>query len=959
MARISKLKEKFYRGLAVLRKLSIAAPVMALLAWPQGVFAGTLGTAAKAGLSMIGSLATGLIGTGAEMAASVGGWLFIIWAVTATISAMFGKIFLFLVNFLIGISQYNSFLGSQIVQIGWPVARDLANLFLVVALLVIAFATILNIQSYQAQALLKDFLITALFVNFSRMICGLIIDAAQVVMMTFVAGFSDTAGGNFVELFKTTDWFKLAISQAGGAVSGAAGAAGSAAGDTAKGVAEWISNQASNMLSGFAGNIFAAFIALLACVAILSLLIILIQRIVVLWFLIVASPLAFVARVLPATKSFYSKWWSEFSKQLIVGPVVAFIVWISLASVAASPKDAFNVLNDSMQKDKLFAESQNAGGIGNASQGAIAMNAISQWENLAMFMLPVFIFILGAKWATGLAGGLGASVAGKMSALSTGLFKKGARKMVMGGLVGQTWSAAQGKGSTPGRFISGTLSKGVGGGLQGLGKMTGIGALSTAGGKVKSAAGWIGGAKSRAVARKNFQGAAIGASKLGLGELGKKRQTAEDQAAVGERYAIDGRKAWANSQEKIQNLRNEGRHDEANDLEKEAVARLKASEGKAAEERKKGMDAQKDVFKAEGKTDPQLLAREIEKKRADGTLDEVQVMAANDMMKESFEKEISKEVDSEREKFLAEHPGATFTAEQERAAKDKVILRQKEVKDRMKNTVDKFHEETGAKQVADQRKAVETSMSEDMPESKVNQANKDFQSGTINEDGLAQAIGREVAKATSRDYTDNKKDAFILSAVKNLRPADQPGFLTSLNNQPGVGIQAAVQRVVTQVGNLRLQTTQVRRAIEESHANSSESGKENGWSIKDLGANTDRDGKMSFQPEQTIKIQALFQSEPRVIANIRADAMGNSDLKRIIGQSLNDVGLRALNDELRNSGGDIKGIAAQMRKINDAMQAHSSDRAAKAVSAQLANGWQARVQAAAAGGGAAPVPPIP
>ena len=75
-------------------------------------------------------------------------------------------------------------------------------MFFVVILLLIAFGTILGIEQYEWKKLLIKFVFAAILVNFSRVIAALIIDAAQVVMITFLNGVAATAGGNLINAFK-------------------------------------------------------------------------------------------------------------------------------------------------------------------------------------------------------------------------------------------------------------------------------------------------------------------------------------------------------------------------------------------------------------------------------------------------------------------------------------------------------------------------------------------------------------------------------------------------------------------------------------------------------------------------------------------------------------------------------------------------------------------------------------
>src|SRR3989344_1686572 len=86
----------------------------------------------------------------------------------------------------------NSLLSSPIVQSGWLITRDLANLGFVLAIIVIAFATILRLESYEMKKTIGRLIIAALLVNFSLVIAGVFLDFSAILTQFFI----DRAGGN-------------------------------------------------------------------------------------------------------------------------------------------------------------------------------------------------------------------------------------------------------------------------------------------------------------------------------------------------------------------------------------------------------------------------------------------------------------------------------------------------------------------------------------------------------------------------------------------------------------------------------------------------------------------------------------------------------------------------------------------------------------------------------------------
>lgn len=222
------------------------------------------------------------------------------------LTALMGWILVLEVEAVIRVAQFFNFVspGPTAVQLGWVVTRDLANMFFIVMLLIIAFGTILGSSTYHYSKNLQRLLIMAVVINFSKTICGLFIDMGQVVMLTFVNAFKETAAGNFMNAYQINKLLAL-------------GQSGSGTYDFGMVVA----------------MMFAFILAAIAVCVTLVLLVMLLFRVVMLWILIILSPLAFLASAIPSASGYYADWWKEFRKYIISGPIIAFFMWLALASV--------------------------------------------------------------------------------------------------------------------------------------------------------------------------------------------------------------------------------------------------------------------------------------------------------------------------------------------------------------------------------------------------------------------------------------------------------------------------------------------------------------------------------------------------------------------------------------------------------------------------------------------------
>ncbi len=236
-----------------------------------------------------------------------------------------GLFFSYIASWLGSVAQWNHFIDVTAVTTGWVIVRDLCNMFFVLIILVIAFATILKYENYSVKKLLPKLLIMAVLINFSKTICGLIIDFAQVIMLTFVNGFSGGGINNLVTLLGVDKIVSMTQATSNPAIT-------------------------IDSLSLFGGLLAALFSAIIAFIVVLIMLVILIFRIVMLWIYVILSPIAFLASAFPAGAKYSQQWWSEFSKQVIIGPLLAFFIWLALSTAQVSSTE----ISKNAQLDDTF-----------------------------------------------------------------------------------------------------------------------------------------------------------------------------------------------------------------------------------------------------------------------------------------------------------------------------------------------------------------------------------------------------------------------------------------------------------------------------------------------------------------------------------------------------------------------------------------------------------------------------
>ena len=142
----------------------------------------------------------------------------VVGSIIAIFIRAISSILILLVGVLMNVATYSDFINAPAVAKGWVVVRDLCNMFFVVILLIIAFATILGQEEYGAKKMLPKLIMAAVLINFSKLICGLMIDVSNVVMLTFVNAFSAVGAGNILDMLGIADVTKIAVSSDSGAV---------------------------------------------------------------------------------------------------------------------------------------------------------------------------------------------------------------------------------------------------------------------------------------------------------------------------------------------------------------------------------------------------------------------------------------------------------------------------------------------------------------------------------------------------------------------------------------------------------------------------------------------------------------------------------------------------------------------------------------------------------------------
>ena len=279
--------------------------------------------------------------------------------------------FLYLAGYVFDLSMHFTLNISDLmtrvpaVDIGWKIFRDLANIFFIFILLWIAISTILGFNSGKTKELIVHLVVIALLMNFSLFITKAIVDSSNIIALHFynLIVTSNPTGtlaytvpqnsmsGAFMEGLKIqTIYDGSAIGEAGGETrQGFWSAVGNRIVDVAKATAAGsVVGPVSGIVAGGAalvgGNVidwgkiiliglFGSALMLIAAYVFVVGAVLMIVRAVVLMFVMMLSPLAFLAFAMPFAEKYAEPWKESLIKQVIFAPAFMALSYVVVKTI--------------------------------------------------------------------------------------------------------------------------------------------------------------------------------------------------------------------------------------------------------------------------------------------------------------------------------------------------------------------------------------------------------------------------------------------------------------------------------------------------------------------------------------------------------------------------------------------------------------------------------------------------
>ena len=253
------------------------------------------------------------------------------------------------------------------VEVAWTFVRDISNLLLILAFLIIGLGTVLQLDAYgYGKKVLPRLILVAILINFSLVLTGFVIDFTNILSKFFLDIIRPAEAGSGIrnvalELAKGLSTQKIFESN------------GEAAALTA----------ILAMLIGLLGGLIAL---LITAIVFFATAFFMAFRVVALWQIMILSPGAFLLGAIPATHQYFKKWADYLFKWAFFAPAYFFLLSLTITIIRS---DAFS---------KIVVATNNAASKGDTAQ--FASNAfVGSIGSILKYVFVISMLIKDLTWA--------------------------------------------------------------------------------------------------------------------------------------------------------------------------------------------------------------------------------------------------------------------------------------------------------------------------------------------------------------------------------------------------------------------------------------------------------------------------------------------------------------------------------------------------------------------------------
>jgi hypothetical protein len=413
----------------------------------------------------------------------------ILLRIGALILSLAGLLFDLVLNYTIvdmakNLSAANGVGGG--INAAWSTLRDVGNIVFIFVLLWASIQTILQIGG-DLNKTIRNIIIIGLLVNFSLFATKVVIDASNIASIGFYNSIITSAGAAPVKLFGEE------MGSISSIVMRFTGMQSFYSGNVLNDVKGFGDNNGT-FIVGILGAIFMFVVAIIFLVAA----VLFIVRYILLLFLLILSPIAFIAFILPAFKSYFTQWWNALTSQAFFAPVFFLLLWVAIKMMASMP-----VLGLNATFAEIASEPQKIMGI------LLNFTLITGLFVAALVLSKqIAVKTPGFNKLSALAGGATIGTAGFLGRHTVG---RGARAALNSGRLRNMTASKNFAARTFAKSALWTSKKGAGASYDargladtGLGKATGLGGLTGSIGKAGGKGGFAKAVDEKATAKEKY-----------------------------------------------------------------------------------------------------------------------------------------------------------------------------------------------------------------------------------------------------------------------------------------------------------------------------------------------------------------------------------------------------------------------------------------------------------------------
>lgn len=297
------------------------------------------------------------------------------FSMIATLMGLAGMLLNMAVNMFI-LDFGNSFAGSSGMLAAWEVLRNFAYIFIIGGIVYLGLSVIPGLVNYEGKKSIAKLMIFAVLLNFSYFITGTVIDITNAVSTAIykqaLPDDSACASAGNQSILGTLGDSACANSVG---ISGAAFAASGLSGvlNAGDGSREAIANALDDPGQEFILYALMLIFVTVCTFVFAAMAFLLLSRTIVLIFLLVTSPLGFVALAIPHMEELGKRWWKALIDNILYAPAALILILIAL---------------------KI------AGGINIGSNGQLLLAAAMQGETIGINGIMMFLIVMGLLYAS-------------------------------------------------------------------------------------------------------------------------------------------------------------------------------------------------------------------------------------------------------------------------------------------------------------------------------------------------------------------------------------------------------------------------------------------------------------------------------------------------------------------------------------------------------------------------------